>query len=181
LSGITDESIEFFKGSGFCFDYSFLEPVKTFLENPDARTVYDVVDDGLEAFFKAQSADIAYYETDEAFKETSEANEWKYFQDGEFYSGRKYGAVEEAKPDEPEASKIPVLEINETWLHGKYLNGKAEINTYLPFVSFGEYFLQGDEADQAIKEIYGIWSIQDVTQEEALLQWANIWGLDIPE
>jgi len=98
LCGITDESAEFFKNSQYYLDYSFLMPVNDFLEDPDARTVYDVVDDGLEAFFKVQSANVAYYETDEAFTENSEANDWFYFQNGDFYSETKHGATEEPEP-----------------------------------------------------------------------------------
>jgi hypothetical protein len=72
------------------------------------------------------------------------------------------------------------LSLNESFIHGVYPCGM--INTALSYVSVnGEYlsegtdfFAQGDDASQFIKEIYQIWLDDDCTQEEAFLKFINI-------
>jgi hypothetical protein len=58
------------------------------------------------------------------------------------------------------------------YLRGKYENG--EINTNIPYVAYGEFYFQGDEAEEVIKEIWTIWNKNpNLTTEEAFNQWAN--------
>lgn len=65
------------------------------------------------------------------------------------------------------------ITLNETWISGKYANG--EINTAYSWVTVYEpdYFLQGDDADQAIKEIHEYWINNDVTAEQAFDFWVG--------
>ena len=65
------------------------------------------------------------------------------------------------------------MELNETWLYGKYDNG--EINTSLPYVAFNnpDWFFQGEEADNVISEIHNYWLQNDVTTEEAFSWYFN--------
>jgi hypothetical protein len=158
----------------------FLSAFVSFLKDSDSRDMEDLIMTGLNRLFAAYRDEVKGYNSDSSFIAVSEESQWFYFKNGDLCHTVKHGVIEVIEEIDltPEA---PALQLNETWLSRKYLDGKAEINTALPFVSFGEYFAQGDEADQAIKEIYSIWSIQDVTQEEALLQWASIYGLDMPE
>ena len=65
------------------------------------------------------------------------------------------------------------IELNETWLNGKYDNG--EINTSLGYVAFNspDFFFQGDDGEQCIKEIYTYWLKNDCTTEEAFNWYCN--------
>ena len=65
------------------------------------------------------------------------------------------------------------IELNETWLNGKYSNG--EINTSLPFIAVNnpEFFAQGDDADSIISDIFEYWNNNDVTTEDAFNNWIN--------
>lgn len=81
------------------------------------------------------------------------------------------------------------IELNETWLNGKYhlsgnFNEASEINTSLPYISIpkcshsnmiisGDFFVQGDEAWNVISEIYIHWLKNDCTQSESLQTWIN--------
>jgi hypothetical protein len=70
-----------------------------------------------------------------------------------------------------------------SWLNGKYENG--EINTRLPYVSinnfFGKgeecnYFVQGEDADEVIREIHSIWTSDELTVEEAIEKFKDLYG-----
>jgi hypothetical protein len=69
-----------------------------------------------------------------------------------------------------------------SWLHGKYNwyeNGRkveAEVNTKLPYVAIGEYFWQGDGANDVIDEIHKIW-ISDGrrTTQSAVKKYSNLY------
>jgi len=65
------------------------------------------------------------------------------------------------------------IELNETWLHGKYDNG--EINTGLSYVAVNDpdYFFHGDSGNEVIAEIHTYWLSNDVTTEEAFNWWVN--------
>jgi hypothetical protein len=65
------------------------------------------------------------------------------------------------------------FKLNESWLHGKYAEINAEINTSLPFVSIDEYFFQGEEANTVIQEIHNIWINGNLTVPEAITQYSN--------
>lgn len=60
-----------------------------------------------------------------------------------------------------------------SWLAGKYPEINAEINTRLPYVAIGDYFWQGQEADEVIEEIHSIWLNDDCTQEQAIQKYSN--------
>lgn len=65
---------------------------------------------------------------------------------------------------------------DQSWLHGKYPAIEAEINTQLPYVSIGDYFWQGDEADTVISEIHLIW-IRDgnISVPDAISRYSNLY------
>lgn len=64
------------------------------------------------------------------------------------------------------------IQLNTSWLHGKYPDINAEINTNIPYVAIGEYFWQGDDAEQIIQEIHLLWTKNDCTVEDAIEQYA---------
>ncbi len=59
-----------------------------------------------------------------------------------------------------------------SWLASKYPAINAEINTSLPYVSIGEYFWQGEEADSVINEINVIYNSEEITVEQAISKYA---------
>ena len=59
-----------------------------------------------------------------------------------------------------------------SWLNGK-LSATIEINTKLPYVAIGDYFAQGDEADNIIDEINYIYNTTDCTPLQAAEKWAS--------
>lgn len=59
-----------------------------------------------------------------------------------------------------------------SWLNGKH-SKDIEINTNLPYIAIYEYFAQGDQADEVIKEINRIYNTKDCTPLEACEIWAN--------
>lgn len=75
--------------------------------------------------------------------------------------------------------------LSETWLNGEYDNisgFKVTINTSLSFVCFEDvndednaYVSQGDEADNVIKEINTIYNTNNVTVEEAIAKYINMY------
>lgn len=79
----------------------------------------------------------------------------------------------------------PWMNGDASWINGKYQNvcgyANVEINTSLSYVDImpidgneeNEYFLQGDDADQAIREICRIYHNGDVTQDQAVAQWLS--------
>jgi hypothetical protein len=73
-----------------------------------------------------------------------------------------------------------LIPLDTSWLHGKYsdIEPDAEINTLLPYVSIGEYFFQGDDAERAIKEIFEIWNNGNFSTSEAFKKWADNWGIE---
>ncbi len=72
------------------------------------------------------------------------------------------------------------LKINTSWLNGKYpeIAPDAEINTRLSYVSCGGFFIQGDEAEEAIEEMSLMWESHPAqTQTDVFHNWANKYGL----
>ena len=68
------------------------------------------------------------------------------------------------------------IELNTTWLHGKYtIGGEAvEINTAISYVAIGDrFFAQGDEADKIIDEIHRYWLDYNVRVQGAIQHWIN--------
>lgn len=75
------------------------------------------------------------------------------------------------------------IELNQTWLNGKYFAGEAEINTSLPYLAVNgsltseghDFFAQGEDADTFINEIHKYWLNNDCTTEEAFNYWINLY------
>ena len=75
--------------------------------------------------------------------------------------------------------------LSETWLNGEYDNiggFKVTIDTSLSFVCLEDvndednaYVSQGDEADNVIKEINTIYNTNNVTVEEAIAKYINMY------
>lgn len=75
--------------------------------------------------------------------------------------------------------------LSESWLNGKYenINGyKVEINTSLSFACFENvddendtYVFQGDEADNVISEINTIYNTENVTVDEAIAKYIDLY------
>ena len=73
--------------TGYCLDCDILEPIYEFLKKPNKYiTFYDLMNDCLQSWLSACEKDYEYTYSEEAFIETSEANEWYYTKDGEFYA-----------------------------------------------------------------------------------------------
>ena len=68
--------------TGVCFDETLLDPIRAFLKKPRFITFADLMTECLDAFVKDCVSDMEYQESFEAFKETSEANEWRYDREG---------------------------------------------------------------------------------------------------
>ena len=64
------------------------------------------------------------------------------------------------------------IELNTSWLNGKYPQINAEINVNFEYVAIGDYFWQGDEANNVIDEIHNIWTDGNMSVEEAIEHYA---------
>jgi hypothetical protein len=72
------------------------------------------------------------------------------------------------------SKSIPILhEPDTSWLAGNYPELNSEINVRLPYIGIGDYFWQGDEADNVINEIHKIWLRDDCTVEQAIKTYSN--------
>ncbi|CAB4193461.1 hypothetical protein UFOVP1492_8 [uncultured Caudovirales phage] len=78
-----------------------------------------------------------------------------------------------------EGENIGSITLDQSWLHGKYHDGKAEIHTGLSYVAYGDYFAQGGEGQTQIDEIHRIWLTGDYTEVEAFDRWASAYGLSL--
>ena len=65
------------------------------------------------------------------------------------------------------------ITLNETWISGKYANGEIDTAYSTVSVNDPEFFAQGDDADQIIKEIHEYWINNDVTTEQAFDFWVG--------
>ena len=73
------------------------------------------------------------------------------------------------------------IELDESCIAGKYESG--EINTVYSYVSIPDFwsdgsdlYLQGEEACEAITEIFNLWDGGDMTQNEAIEKYKNIYS-----
>jgi hypothetical protein len=66
------------------------------------------------------------------------------------------------------------IDLNESWISGK---GQGyEINAAYSTVSIGtEFFCQGESADIIISEIHSIWMAGDLSVDDAVKLWSNIY------
>ena len=78
-----------------------------------------------------------------------------------------------------------MITLNTSWINGNYVIEdcwSVSINSSLSFVCFealpnssvNDFTFQGDEADDVILQIFDIWNNGDMTQHEAVAQWANM-------
>ena len=68
--------------TGYYLDEDILAPVYTFLRRPDGRSFRDLMEDCLDAWGKACSADYEDQTSERVFIEDCEANEWEFDEDG---------------------------------------------------------------------------------------------------
>lgn len=70
-----------------------------------------------------------------------------------------------------------------SWLAGTWneegeqvsdVNAHYSINTKLPYVAIGDWYWQGEEADNVINEVHQIWLKDDCSNIEALKKWENL-------
>lgn len=77
------------------------------------------------------------------------------------------------------------FDLNTSWFNGKYDIGDwtVTVNTSQSFISFeakpdspcSDFTFQGDEADSVIQGVYEIWQMEDMTNGDAIAQWANLY------
>lgn len=114
--------------------------------------------------------------------EQTECAEWcgmNYCDENGCIERKRYRvAVDPISPvAEPQVIELPPPD--QSWLAGKYHDGKAEINTRLPYIAYGDFFAQEHEAQPHIDEIHKIWLDGNCSPEEALDRWANAYGLSL--
>ncbi|MGD2065632.1 MAG: hypothetical protein PVI43_00500 [Candidatus Bathyarchaeota archaeon] len=68
--------------TGFCADYSLLNPILDFVEKPDSQDIEDIINDSIESFRIDWEQDIEYQNSDEAIKESILINEHEFYSDG---------------------------------------------------------------------------------------------------
>lgn len=70
--------------TGYCGDETFLDPVRRFLKNPsNATTFRDLMEDCVQNAINGLHQDCEYQESVEAFKDTCDANDYYFTEDGE--------------------------------------------------------------------------------------------------
>lgn len=72
--------------TGYCFDHNILNPIYDFLKSPDNTTLYELMDNCLDSFFKACMDDAEYMISMEAFADECEANEYEFLSDGTLFN-----------------------------------------------------------------------------------------------
>jgi hypothetical protein len=72
--------------TGMCYDESILDPIRDFMRAPDRDTdFYRLADDCAQALLNAVHLDTEYDLSDEGLKETAEANEYQFTENGAIY------------------------------------------------------------------------------------------------
>jgi hypothetical protein len=69
--------------TGVCYDEDLLQPLKEFIKQPDARTFDDLMTEAGESLRISLESEDEYRNSDEAVKETIEANAYEFTEDGE--------------------------------------------------------------------------------------------------
>lgn len=72
--------------AGYCVGYDILKPIFDFIENPTEQDLNGLIKECLNAWLTSCNSDYEYYYSEESFIENSEANEWKYTEDGSFFN-----------------------------------------------------------------------------------------------
>ena len=73
--------------------------------------------------------------------------------------------------------------LSPSWLNGNYIidGYQVTIKSNLSIARFycldteEDYYFQGNEADDVINEIAGIWNAYDITQSQAIQKWINMY------
>ena len=73
--------------------------------------------------------------------------------------------------------------LSPSWLNGNYIidGYQVTIKSNLSIARFycldteEDYYFQGNEADEVINEIAGIWNAYDITQSQAIKKWINMY------
>lgn len=69
--------------TGYCFDENLLDAIREFVKKPEEGTTYqELINDCLSNWVKAYVTDWEYAYSDEGIKETIEANEYEFNEDG---------------------------------------------------------------------------------------------------
>lgn len=87
-SGLADRVSDDCPWTGYCGDEAFLDPFRDFMLRPDARSWGELVADCVESFFRVWQLDVEYQYSDEAIRETIEANEYEFLESGDLYFGK---------------------------------------------------------------------------------------------
>jgi hypothetical protein len=70
--------------TGYCIDYSLLEPVRDFIKNPNPNTTYEeLMEDCLDSWLTACQEDWEFTQTMEYFIDACDANEYEFYENGE--------------------------------------------------------------------------------------------------
>jgi hypothetical protein len=70
--------------TGYCMDDDILSPIYNFLKKPDKNTTFlDLLKDCFDSWISACNADYEYATSEEAFKESCEANEYEFYENGD--------------------------------------------------------------------------------------------------
>jgi hypothetical protein len=65
-----------------CYDETLLDPMREFIDKPDALTWQELADDCVRSLIDALHADGEYQYTDEALRESCEANAYEFYENG---------------------------------------------------------------------------------------------------
>ena len=68
--------------TGYCMDDEILQPIYDFMQKPDNRTFYDLINDCLHNWIFACNQELEYQNSDEAIIETIQANEYDFLENG---------------------------------------------------------------------------------------------------
>jgi hypothetical protein len=68
--------------TGVCYDESFLDPIRKFIQKPDNSTLSDLMEDACIAVNRDIESEIEYQNTDAAIIETLEANDYEFYLNG---------------------------------------------------------------------------------------------------
>jgi hypothetical protein len=71
--------------TGVCFDESFIDPIRKFMQRPDNTTFAELMEDCVYSVLRDTEKDIEYHLSEEAYEEECEANEYTFTEDGELY------------------------------------------------------------------------------------------------
>lgn len=68
--------------TGYCMDESLLRHIRAFIQKPDSRTFYDLLNDCLNEWVTDCAADVEYQQSEEQFAELAEANGYEFTENG---------------------------------------------------------------------------------------------------